>query len=93
MRESDQYHFDTTWYKPNGFSQILIWLFHDSISLEKIAGVYVIMNCKYEILYTKIFKSIKNILTQNNILELKVKYLNSDSKYAIYNAINVIFPE
>jgi hypothetical protein len=51
------------------------------------------MNCKYEILYTKIFKSIKNILTQNNILELKVKYLNSDSKYAIYNAINVIFPE
>jgi hypothetical protein len=36
MRESDQYHFDTTWYKPNGFSQILIGLFHDSISLEKI---------------------------------------------------------
>ena len=38
------------------------------------------MNCKY-------------ILTQNKILELKVKYITSDGEYVLYNAINAIFPE
>ena len=84
MRQSEHYQFDSTWYKPTGFSQILIGLYRDPITFEKYPGCYIIMNYKFENIYIKIFQAIKNILTQDNILELKLKYLTTDGEIALY---------
>ena len=91
MRESELLYFDTTWYKPIGFKQLLIGLYYDSITLEKYPDDFVIMNCKYQKKYENIFIYIKSILTQNNLLTLKIKYVTCDWEYALYNSVQIIF--
>ena len=68
MLKSENYQFDTTWYKPNGFTQLLIGLYRYPIVFEKYPGCYIIMNCKFETIYIQIFPTIKKILSQYNIL-------------------------
>lgn len=50
------------------------------------------MNCKFQNIYINIISTIKKILSQDNILELKVKYLTSDGESALYNALKKVFP-
>ena len=50
LRTSKHIFIDGTWYRPNEFEQILIILYKDVITMEKIPGCYIIMNNKkYEI--------------------------------------------
>ena len=51
------------------------------------------MTNKTEILYDIIFKSVKRILTQNNIYKLNIKTITSDTEVALINAINNNFPQ
>ena len=39
-----------------------------------------------------IFKSIKNILSRNNIYELKIDTITTDTELALINAIHINFP-
>ena len=50
------------------------------------------MSNKSEIIYDMIFKSIKNILSQNNIYELKFDTITTDTELALINPININFP-
>ena len=43
-------------------------------------------------MYIKILKSVYNIITQNNLFELKVKYIITDTEESLVNAINEVFP-
>ena len=46
------------------------------------------MSNKTEILYNMVFKSVKNILTQNNIYKLQIITITTDTETALINAIN-----
>ena len=46
------------------------------------------MTNKTEILYDLIFKSVKRILTQNNIDDLNIKTITTDTEVALIKAIN-----
>lgn len=91
MRASENYHIDDTFYKPPGFFQIIIGLYKDFITKEKIPGFFAILNNKYEITYKAILNSIKNILTQNKLINLNVKTITRDSERALYNSVLEIF--
>ena len=92
MRESEHIFLDGTWCKPNGFAQILIIQFKDSIIKEKIFGSYIIMNNKKAVLYIEVLKTFKKIMTQNNKYELNIKTITSDAEKALIKGINIVFP-
>lgn len=92
MRNAICWFVDGTWYRPQNMAQIMIIMFKDSITKEKIPGLFIVTNNKTEELYTKLFKSIKNILTYNNSVELSVQYIITDNEISLINAIRNIFP-
>ena len=51
------------------------------------------MSNKTEILYEMVFKSFKKILTQNNIYDLKIETITTDTEIALINAIHTNFPK
>ena len=51
------------------------------------------MTNKTEILYDIIFKSVKRILTQNNIYQLSIKNITIDTEIALINAVKLNFPQ
>ena len=55
LRVAKYIFIDGTWYKPNGYEQILIILYKDIITKEKIPGCYIIMNNKRYDIYKDIF--------------------------------------
>ena len=83
---------DATFHHPYNFSQLLILIFKDVISSEYIPCFFILMSNKTEILYTMIFKSIINILTQQNIYKLTIRTITTDTEIALMNAINTTFP-
>ena len=91
MRQSNYYFIDGTWYKPGGIEQILIIMFKDIITGDKIPGIYTVTNNKTEYLYTRMLYSIKNILTQNDEYELKLNCVITDTEDALINSINTVF--
>ena len=93
MRESLCIFIDGTWYRPKGMCQILIFMFKDSLTKEKIPGLFVVTNNKTEELYASLLHKIKLILTQNNIYKLGFQYIISDNEIALINSINSVFPE
>ena len=48
-------------------------------------------NKKYE-LYKEIFRSFYNIITQNNLYEINIESITTDSEIALIKAIHNIFP-
>lgn len=91
MRESKFFFIDATWYQPHGFQQLLIIMFKDVITHEKYPGFFIIMNNKTEELYTRIFYSVLNILTQNKIYSLKLEFIITGTEMAMINAIHTVF--
>ena len=79
---------DGTFHHPINFAQLLIIIFKDVISSEYIPGFYILMSNKTEIIYDMIFKSFKNILTQNGIYNLNIKTKTTDTELALINAVN-----
>ena len=49
------------------------------------------MSNKTEILYNMVFKSLIKILTQNNIYNLELKTITTDTELALINAIDNSF--
>ena len=50
------------------------------------------MTNKTEILYDLIFKSVKRIITQQNIYSLNILTITTDTEIALINAVNNNFP-
>ena len=79
---------DETFHHSINFAQLLIIIFKDTVTSEYIPGFYILMSNKTEILYNMVFKSVKNILTQNNIYKLQIIIITTDTEPALINAIN-----
>ena len=79
---------DGTFHHPINYAQLLIIIFKDTVTSEYIPGFYVLMSNKTEILYNMVFKSVKNILTQNNIYKLQIITITTDTETSLINAIN-----
>ena len=92
MRISKHWFVDATFHHPIEYAQLLIIIFKDIVTSEYLPGFYILMSNKTEILYDMIFKSIKNILSQNDIYELKIDTITTDTELALINAIHINFP-
>ena len=92
-RLSKHIFIDATFHHPIEYQQLLIIIFKDIITSEYYPGFFILMSNKTEILYDMVFKSIKNILTQNNIYELKIETITTDTEIALINAIHTNFPK
>ena len=84
---------DGTYHHPEGYEQLLIIMYQDIITNEKIAGLYILMNKKNYIIYNKIFESLYNIISDNNQLNIHVKYIITDNESALIKGIKTIFPK
>ena len=84
---------DGTFHHPVGFSQLLIIIFKDIVTSKYLPCFYILMSNKTEIIYDMIFKSIIRILTQNNIYNLDIKTITTDTEIALINSIKTNFPK
>jgi len=85
------FYIDGTFHHPKNFSRILIIIIKDVIINEYIPCFYILMSHRNEILYTLVFQSINNILTQNRHYELNLTTITTDAEKALINGINNIF--
>ena len=92
IRHSNHLFIDATFHHPQGYSQLLIIIFKDIITKEYYPGFYILMTNKTEILYDLIFKSVKRIITQQNIYSLNILTITTDTEIALINAVNNNFP-
>ena len=87
IRKSNHLFIDTTFHHPKDFTQLLIIIFKDYISSEYYPGFFILMSNKTEILYDLIFKSLKRIISQQNIYNLTFKTITTDTEIALINAV------
>ena len=67
-------------YRSNNSCIAIIYLiFKDIITKEYYPGFYILMTNKTEILYDLIFKSVKRIITQQNIYSLNILTITIDT--------------
>ena len=65
-------------------------MYKDSITSEKLVGLYILMNKRNSYLYDAIFDSIKKIITQNDSISLNVKYIITDSELSLIKSITIL---
>lgn len=92
IRNTEHLFIDGTWYRPNGYAQILIILYKDKIINEKIPGCYIITNNKTFDIYLEVLNSFNNIITQNGIFDFNLSSITTDNEIALTNAIKIAFP-
>jgi len=90
-RVAKNFYIDGTFHHPKYFSQILIIIIKDIIINEYIPCFYILMSHRNEILYTLVFQSINNILTQNGHYKLNITIITTDAEKALINGINNTF--
>ena len=88
MAKSLVWFFDGTYHHPDGFEQLLLVMYKDVIISEKIVGLFILMNKKSQIIYNECMKAINNIVTQNNTINLNLKYIVTDNESSLVNSIN-----
>ena len=91
--KSNIWFLDGTFHHPDNFKQVLILMYKDYLTGEKIPGLYILMNKINSFLYDIIFDSIVNIITQNNSIPVNVKFIISDSEIALNKSIKNKFNE
>ena len=67
-------------------------MFHDLLTNQNIPGIFILINGKFEKFYEIVFKSMYNIITQNEEYQLKAKIIVTDSEIALRNALKKIIP-
>ena len=86
-RKSKHLFIDGTFHHPKEFSQLLIIIFKDIITSNYYPSFFCLMSIKTEEMYDLVFKSIKRILTQQNIIKLDISTITTDSELALINSI------
>ena len=90
-RKSNNLFIDGTFHHPKDFIQLLLLIFKDIITANYYPGFYCLMSNKTEELYDLIFKGIKRILTQQNIIQLNYSTITTDSEIALINSVKKNF--
>ena len=90
-RVSKHFFIDATFHHPEDFAEMMIIIFKDIVINEYLPSFYILLSNKTEMLYDIVFKSIIRILTQNNIYNLALETITTDSESALINAINANF--
>ena len=90
-RKSNHLFIDGTFHHPKDFIQLLLLIFKDIITANYYPGFYCLMSNKTEELYDLIFKGIKRILTQQNIIQLNYSTITTDSEIALINSVKKNF--
>ena len=93
LRKSKHLFIDSTFHHPKYYSQLMIIIFKDFITSEYYPGLFVLMSNKTEILYDLIFKSINRLISQQDIYELDIDTITTDTELALINAININYPK
>jgi len=73
IRLSENWFIDATLYKHKEFNQLLILNYINLLTKEKIPGIYALTNSKIQEIYESILKSIYNIISQNDSLDVNKK--------------------
>ena len=93
IRKSHHLYIDGTFHHPKEFSQMIIIMYKDIITDQKIPGFYILINGKLEIFYDILFQSLINIITNNNKIELLIESIVTDSESALINIVEKYFPK
>ena len=93
MRQSKNFFIDGTFHHPEDFKQLMLIMYKDIITGLKIPGLYILLNSKKEMLYNIAFKGIIDILTNNNLISLKVEIVVTDQEKALINIVKRYFPK
>ena len=91
IRKTFIYFIDSICYKPPCINQFFIIMFKDIINNEKYQGFFIKMNNRTKIIYEKILSFIYNMLTHNNLIEISLKIIITDTEMALINAIEKFF--
>ena len=75
------------------YNQLLIIMYKDIITKEKIPGIYILMNNRNELSYNMIFEEVINLITFNRLLDLEIETIVTDSERALMNAVKTFFPK
>ena len=92
-RVSNHYFIDATFHHREDFSELMIIIFEDIINHDYLPGFYILLSNKTEMLYDLAFKSLRRILTQNDLYKLNIQTIITDTEVALINAINSNFNE
>ena len=92
-RVSNHYFVEATFHHPKDFSELMIIIFKDIINHDYLPGFYILLSNKTEMLYDLAFKSLRRILTQNDLYKLNIQTITTDTEVALINAINSNFNE
>ena len=65
-------------------------MYKDIITSEKYPCFYILMNKKFFVLYDLIFKSIIQIITQNNLYTLNFKTKATDDEFALLKVVKEV---
>ena len=91
IAKSKVWFIDGTFHHPPDFDQLLLLMYKDYITSEKIVGMYILMNRRTENIHGEVFNSIKNIKNQNNKININMEYVVTDNEIALINSLNKIF--
>ena len=85
-------YFDWTFISPLGFIQMIIILYYDNQIKKRAPGAYILLNNKKELSYIKVLRTLKNIITLENTINLNLISYSSDYEMALSNSLERIFP-
>ena len=88
---SKHLYIDGTFIKPKGFTELIIILYHDEELNIRAPGCYILLNNKSEIVYTKVFKKFRKIISIENSREFVLQTYITDFETALLNSLKKIF--
>ena len=92
LRKSKHYFIETAYYRPPEFKQLLIIMYKDDVSENKIPGLYILMNNKSEKSYEIVFKSVLNIINKDKEYNLEIKSVVTGEEIELINVVKKVFP-
>ena len=92
-RYSNNLYIDGTYHHPKDFAVLIVILFKDIITKERFPCFFILLSNTKEQLYLIVLKSIRNIISQNNIYKLNLSTITTDQEISLVNAVDAVFPK
>ena len=93
LQSSTHWYVDGTFVYPNEFSQLIVILYRDDILEKRFPGLYALINNKKYEGYKFMFEKIKNIISLEGSVELKLESYTLDFEIALQKTFLEIFPK
>ena len=91
MQETPHLYIDATCVSTKDYYQLVIIMAYYTLIDLKIPCSYILMNNKNEKSYELVFKSLLNIITMDNSIDLKIISITTDFEKGILNAVKTVF--